>query len=89
MTWRRGQFFSLFTERELYLMISRDLYDRDTRRVYQAVVRTGPRASQMYLSFVQWLGVINAERRREIEAKMHECTILPPDVATADSGVLQ
>ena len=64
------QFFALFTERELYLLVMRDLYDRNTRRVYRAVVRAGMRAVPVYLSFVQWLGVIDSDRRAEIEANM-------------------
>ena len=63
------QFFQLFSERELYILVMRDLYDRNTRRVYQAVVRAGMRAVPVYLSFLQWLGVINTERRAEIEAR--------------------
>lgn len=64
------RFFGLFTERELYILITRDLYDRNTRRVYLALVRTGLRAVPVYLSFLQWLGVLGAARRQEIEKGM-------------------
>lgn len=62
-------FFMRFTERELTCMVMLSVDCRAYRRVYQAFLRKGIGAARVWLSFLQWLGILTADRRAEIDSR--------------------
>lgn len=68
MTW--VQFFGLFNDRELTIQVMYRFDNRKYHKLYLAIVKAGPRAIPVWLSFIQSIGMLTCDRRQEIERAM-------------------